>query len=246
MNQKGSSSLLILVAVLIILGLSGYYYIHTQNDISYNLNPAPTPTLDATANWKTYKNSEFEFRYPTHGEIVTENPSTVYISANTQPYYTFTVKTEDNPNKLTAQQVVDKVVSDLRNDKDAPWAKSQADMLQKTAKTYTNGQIDGIKLQSFDEGYPGAFGEVVQVKGDKIYHFYIGDGSGASVTEVDEKKLDQILSTFKFTGSDPTINCGQANNAANDGCPGDSICVTTDGKYTAGGPGICQKISPTK
>jgi hypothetical protein len=152
-----------------------------------------------TSTWKTYKGKNFEFKYPSNGKVETDQLSLVYISANIQPYYTFTINVENNPSKLTTTQAVNKIISDIRNNKNAPWATSQADQMTKTLKDYTNGQINGIKLQSFDEGYPGAFGDVIQATENNIYKFHIGNGSGGGVSKNDEMRLDQILQTFKFT-----------------------------------------------
>ncbi len=219
MQQKGFFLPILGVIVLIlVVGTGAYYFGKNSNNTTIETSespsqspqlfdtsqkqvaPAISPTVDETANWKTYvdKKNQFSFKYPSNGHVETEQVSVVYIATNNKPYFTFTVRTEDNPNHLTTKHVVDKMVDDLKNNKNAPWAKSQADQTLQTMKDYSNGQITGIKLQSFDEGYPGAFGEVVEATENKIYTFYIGDGSGSNVINSDEKLLDQILSTFKF------------------------------------------------
>ena len=98
-------------------------------------------------------------------------------------------------------------MADLRNNPNVPWGKTQADETIKTMKEYSNGQISGLKLKSFDEGYPQEFGEVIDATDRNIYTFQINDGNG-SVSINEENLLDQILSTFKFTSSAPipTIN----------------------------------------
>jgi len=161
-------------------------------------SPATTGAGDMTS-WKIYKSKNFEFQYPPNGMVLNESSSIVYISYKdgTKPYWTFTINLSDNTVHLTTKQFVDKIINDLRN-KNVPGAKSQADQMQQTMKEYTNGQIAGIKLQTFDEGYPQKFGKVVEATNNQIYEFSIGDGSGGGVSDNDEKRLDQILSTFKF------------------------------------------------
>lgn len=152
-----------------------------------------------TSDWKTYSGNAIEFKYPPNGKIITSNSTDIYIYGDTKPYFTFKVNVQDNVKNLETTQVVDNLISDLKNNKNAPWAKSQADQMQQSMKDYTTGQIRGIKLQSFDEGYPQKFGEVIMVKSNKIYAFTIGNGSGGGVSDEDEIRLDHILSTFKFT-----------------------------------------------
>ena len=212
--QKGQGLILVIVGLVIVAAIAGGSYYFGKSQVSKPQNPvvtsqtpqptiipvaSPSATPDETTNWKTYTSTGYAFKYPSNGDVVTDQTSVVYISGNTQPYFTFTVRNEDNSNHLTTKQVVDKLITDLRNNKNAPWAKSQADQTLQTLKEYTNGQIVGIKLQSFDEGYPQRFGEVVEVTTDKIYTFHIGNGSGGGVSDNDERLLDKILSTFKFT-----------------------------------------------
>jgi len=222
--SKGFSAVYILVGILILAAVAGGAYFLGRQTLSFRgasemsdlprdktgaaILPAssPTPTVSEStgsadmANWKTYTTKGFEFRYPPNGVLTNESLNMIYISyqENTKPYWTFTANLSDNPNHLTSKQYVDKMINDLRNNKNAPWAKSQADQMQQTMKDYTNNQIIGIKLQSFDEGYPQEFGKVVEATENKIYVFNIGNGSGGGVGDEDEKLLDQILSTFKF------------------------------------------------
>lgn len=208
MNQKGFMTAFILIGILITAVIAGgVYYLKIQRSTTSTpssiMNPQtmqPTPTTDETADWKTFKGKAFEFKYPSNGEVVTESSSTTYISyeEGTKPYWTFTVNLADNPSHLTTKQVVDKKIAGLRNNKNAPWAKSQADQMQQSMKDYTNGQIIGIKLQSFDEGYPQEFGDVVQATESTIYTFHVGDGSGGGVGGNEERLLDKILATFEF------------------------------------------------
>ncbi|OGE45837.1 hypothetical protein A3B39_01245 [Candidatus Daviesbacteria bacterium RIFCSPLOWO2_01_FULL_37_10] len=213
-NQKGLAPILIVILVAV-LGIGGYFVytslrggmyqtVRPDTAISPSTSPTtatPTPSSDPTANWKTYQSANFSFKYPSNGVVKNASSTIVFVSyqEDTKPYWTFSVSTTDNPMHLSTKQIVDKIVSDLKSNQNAPWAKSQADQMSDTMKAYTNGQITGIKLQSFDEGYPQSFGRVVQATENKIYEFNIGDGSGGGVSDEDEKLFDQILSTFKFT-----------------------------------------------
>jgi hypothetical protein len=167
----------------------------------------PAPTTSQTADWKVYTEDGFSFKYPSNGTVNLQS-SNVYISSITEPYFIFTIKADENPNHLTSKQVAEQMMADLRNNPNVRWGKTQADETIKTMKEYSNGQISGLKLKSFDEGYPQGFGEVIDTTNTSIYTFQINDGNG-SVSINEEQLLDQILSTFKFTDSNisPTPTC---------------------------------------
>lgn len=212
-KQKGLAPILIILLIALVVGGYLVYQKQTKPVVPQPVtqsapNPVTSPVASSSAEtanpdsigakWKTYSGTSYTFKYPSNGNVLTEQSSDVYISADTQPYFAFIVKTVDNPKHQTTQQVIDQMIIDLRNNKNIPWAKSQADQTSQTMRKYVNGQIKGIKLQSFDEGYPQKFGEVIEATEDVIYTFNIGDGSGGGVSDNDEKLLDQILSTFKF------------------------------------------------
>lgn len=172
---------------------------------TFKIQPTKNPKyidLKDLSNWKTYSNSKnnFTFKYPPNGYIPSYQSASVYITDenNLPPFFIFTIDIKDNPNHLTTRQVVEKEEEDLRNNKNAPWYKSQADKTLQTMKEYSNGGVKGLRLENFDEGYDTGFGIVVDATENNIYTFSINDGNGG-VEEYDEKLLDQILSTFKFT-----------------------------------------------
>lgn len=159
----------------------------------------PTPGITVqTAEWKTYTGNGMSFQYPGNGVIGDAgNVYPVYINAHTDPHFIFSIGINDNPNHLSAQQVAEENIDDIRKNPNAPWLKGQADQMNKTLKEYNNGLIHGVALQSFFEGDPSGFGTVIYTTNDKIYSFVIHNGDGY-VTANEEKILDKILSSVKF------------------------------------------------
>lgn len=233
--QKGFSAIIILVAVLIILAVvGGAYYLGRQTTpksqsqspvVTSQLSSSPSPTSNETVNWKTYTNKKYHlaFNYPPNGEADegSAQSSIRIFNNNAPPYFIFTIDIQDNPSHLTNQQAVDKIVESVRNNKYNPVAKDQADKTIQTLKEYTNGQIKAIRLKSFFEGYEEDYGEIIYATENNIYTFNIHDGSGG-VGNLEEKLLDQILSTFKFTDQDANSRkvCQTDNN-----CPTGDHCV---------------------
>lgn len=91
MNQKGFSPLIIILGIILVIGIaSGAYYFgktqvpkpQSQNPVITSQIPQTTPTpspspapsgAGETANWKTYTNNYFTFKYPTDWSIYTYN-----------------------------------------------------------------------------------------------------------------------------------------------------------------------------
>lgn len=164
---------------------------------------SPSPPADEVSTWKAYISQKYNltFKYPPNGQVeegLTQPPIRV-VSNNSPPYFIFSVDIQDNPDDLSSLQAVEKMAENIRNNPylPGPGAKNQADKIIQTLKEYKNGQINGIRLMSFFEGYEQGFGRVVYATKNNIYIFSIHDGSG-NVTDIEEKLLDQVITTLKF------------------------------------------------
>lgn len=198
-------------------------------------NPTPTPTpVDTTAKWKTFEDPlhRFSFQYPSTSapDKSLTRPGFVYIVADASktPWkqnFIFNLSVSPNLNNLTTKEIVEDKIQNIRNDKNAPWAKEQANKMDQTLKAYSNNWVQGIKLQTFFEGYPSGFGEVIMVNGKEIYDFFIHDGNG-EVYEEQEKLLDQILSTFKFTNTQTSLSPSPTSVTTHTPSSGNQICST--------------------
>lgn len=81
MNNKGFSNVILVIGLVILVGIAGYFIFVkksgpvTQKQTSATSNipaPTPSPTLtEETTNWKTYRNEKYgiEFRYPSQWQL---------------------------------------------------------------------------------------------------------------------------------------------------------------------------------
>jgi hypothetical protein len=211
--------LIIIGVVLIVILMVGVYFLGqksalktqttTQTITKSTLTATPTP--DSTANWKTYKSSKygFSFEYPSDGKIIPEssNDDQVYISKEPSTFennYLFLVTTENNQDDLTLDQILNKENKTTKfnglSDKNTPLVNGQPNV-----KNFDNGIIQGYKLRTYMEGDPSGFGGALFIKNDKIFLFSLHDGNGYAY-DYQEKLLDQILSTLKFTDQNQTTS----------------------------------------
>jgi len=209
--QKGFALPILILAIvgISIIGVVGYFLYQNQTKPAPITLPQPSPSLTSVTkestnsaimtDWKTYTNAKFTFMYPSNGYVQIDRPDWIEIpnEQNTEPYFIFRIQLKDNPDRLTIKQLVDQRVEEIRNNQYNLSANTQADKTLQTMKEYRNGQINGIKLATFFEGYPTGYGEILMAKDNFVYDFTIHDGSG-NVDTLYEKMLDQILSTFKF------------------------------------------------
>jgi len=67
MNQKGFANIALIVLVVILVGVAGYFALVKKSE---------TPVSE-TANWKTYKGETFEFKYPEKLQLVKDGNKVV-------------------------------------------------------------------------------------------------------------------------------------------------------------------------
>ena len=169
--------------------------------------PCPMPA-DETANWKTYTDSNFSFQYPQEAlatqskaysrvTFKNNNDSVVVKPPYQEPwenYYSFVVSYENNPKNLSEKEIIDTYLK-YSQETCSPPGCSQIKLIQDTLKDYKNNNVEGLIYRVGGETNSV---EVLQVKGNTVYAFFMTGDSGY-VTEYGLKIFDQILSTFKFT-----------------------------------------------
>jgi hypothetical protein len=167
---------------IIVLGVTGYYYYQATHPKLTVPVPVHHAQTDATANWKTYTNSQygFEFKYPSNLKVDECDPSFIYLNGNcdSDAPYSGLIQIED-PKSITI-------------DKNAEFKTINLGGIQ--AKQYS-GQVSSVGPGPED----GANSEgIFFSKDNKTWHLeFIADTSG------NFPGMDQILSTFKFTEKDP-------------------------------------------
>lgn len=168
-------------------------------------NPTPTPiivqtttpTPGPTEEWKTYTGDGFNFNYPSYA-IVNETVGQIHINNDkVKPYFSFQINISENTTRLTSLQVLNNELDLLK--KNNPNADNLAEYRKSTIKDYEKGDIKGSYMRWGLEGDSVSDAiEIVTTNNSKIYVFKIDDGNG-SVTNDQQKLLEKILSTFKFT-----------------------------------------------
>ena len=157
----------------------------------------PTPTPGPTEDWKIFTGDGFNFNYPSYA-IINETVGQIYINNNkVKPYFSFQINISENTTSLTSLQVLNNELDLLK--KNNPNADNLAEYRKSTIKDYEKGDIKGSYMRWGHEGDSVSDAiEIVTANNGKIFIFKIDDGNG-SVTNDQQKLLDQILSTFKFT-----------------------------------------------
>jgi hypothetical protein len=198
--KKGAVAIIIAVVLALVAGIGGtlVYQKLTRKPVANDQrqesegqtsNPSPSP--DETANWKTYTNLKYSFKYPTELEL-TETP--------------------DQASGFT-------IVS-LKNDKYLhgyfininTWTNDQRKSLRQFIIDYTNGAVDGERIKSYSVNQEGWMGYVDKAGKtlflDKNLEVHVAllnkyPPYNSVMTEdlnsETDKIFSKILSTFQFT-----------------------------------------------
>lgn len=269
-EQAGFTPILVLVGILVLITVTGgaFYLgnslqkpIQSQNPVSTSAIPNPSPVAisqtpqpthsplptqtaiptNETANWKTYTNTKlgFSFKYPPEASVTESKPGEIHVRYTEQcfacqvnPGYgvSFDIK---NLNLKNLKEVVEE---EFERDKDS-WRNLSS--------------LSEIKVGSYS-GYTYSIKSKVETKRIYLSHttddtyIQISYGSQYGNDKGDQKKIDQILSTFKFTGQG-SVNPSPATSTENQFCGGiaGKPCPTgyeckLDGNYPDAG-GKCIK-----
>ncbi|MEK7450661.1 MAG: PsbP-related protein [Patescibacteria group bacterium] len=176
----------------------GGYFLGTKNSQPATENkvisrPSPTPTLDPTANWKTYTNAVagYSFKYPNDYQVM-ENQKKSVDGVTVNVPNTTVILSSVLPNLNTNMQIGIHYENQLNNLSGDEVAKKFG--LSTNPTIYT---IDGKSGFIFTETPLGPYGSTIIyiIRNNKSYTFTIE--SQVSYAQY-KQYLDQILSTFRF------------------------------------------------
>lgn len=211
------SNKLILIVIILILTFAGggaYFVLNSKTKPQPTISNAtptsiPTPTPNPTANWKTYKdpNYNFSFKYPNEAGLTKKTLYSMLSRSESsgleispprigpfENWYSFDLAVKDNPQNTDVHTIVNNYMEEIKKDCTSP-ACDVPKKITDTLKPYKNGKIDGY---IFNFGAETNSRMVVSAENNKTYIFRM-TGDNGQVTDFGLKVLNQILSTFKFT-----------------------------------------------
>jgi|GEM_PF-5319331 len=195
MNQQSRTNILfVLIAFLFVVVLILLYLNFTKSPEIIQIQPvpvaAPTNVIDQVLNWKTYSNSEIEFKY--FKDLVISQESSDSISLHTPKNNYIYFNSENDSSSTIAQYLlkVDKISA-------TAWEGQPSIQVQNTKKTIING-LNCIQRIEYLLAADVAVTKTYFKKGNLIVVITFSPAPGNKSSE-DEKNYSQILSTFKFT-----------------------------------------------
>ncbi|MDO8657921.1 MAG: hypothetical protein Q7K55_04225 [Candidatus Levybacteria bacterium] len=211
--QKSKLPLFILIAFIFLILIGGGGYIikssNLKNQISnpqlnsQNLTPTQTtiisPTIDPTANWKTYTSSDFTFKYPSDWNFQIQKGATSILKTGVQQTQILLGKPsykDETGRTLTVPVIPPTVVLTT-----ATYATSTASNL----KNYVND------LNAYNTPPKWSEIKINEITAQKVVHLLCQSGQcedilitkGNMIIDFSDENngvyIDQILSTFRFT-----------------------------------------------
>ncbi len=204
--ESGSKTKFILgfVCALLLLVVGGGVYYFMGNQQTGNSNQLTTisqtvqPTIDPTANWKTYENEKYkmQFKYPSSWQVLydkqpdpTGNPSkySIVLQNNNETALSVTLLKSNQYKTFES-------LSRINNLPSGPASITSREEIR----------VNGIKALSVNQN-DGHEGVILLDSNQNLITF--------EVNSSDRPILDQILSTFKFTDSDQAPNQSSSGKA---------------------------------
>lgn len=192
MNQKGFVNIILIIAVVVLISVAGYFGlvrkpepIVEQIPSTQTLTPTPTqvfnnqstntPALSGeTANWKTYRNEKvgFEFEYPPSMQISGSENLVMVVDQQAKQGLSISIDISGNPTETSIQSLA---AEEFAGEKYSAYMR-----------------IGGVEAVSGQEGLVIMF-----TKGKDVY---LAMSSIPWVTQerLNQKLFDQILSTLRF------------------------------------------------
>lgn len=185
--------ILIIVILLILFGAGGTY-------LTLNSKPKPAPIVskevptstptptDETTTWKTYTNKDYSFslKYPSEFQYINENPNNSVLILN-ENFKAAQISFSNSNSGLSSSIIF--------------WSTNQQKAIENLNKLIADNSYKKVIVD-------GSHGVYMEIKATgstdqpSIHWYYFGrDGKVIAVqgNYVEVKKIEQILSTFKFT-----------------------------------------------
>ena len=214
MNQKGFANIILVVVIVMLVGAVGYFaFVKKSEPVAQQPTPtptqvtntpksSPTPTTtpaDPTANWKTYTNTQhgIEFKYPNNWEIDAADTNKGQADSFLDVHLTnYKVADRADCSKFIGMEI--QAFHPIEGSFDT-FVKSQVN----TGGMGPSGNLTPIIIGGHtaykvdNSGWDGGCGGPGYfIKASSTKYMYIFSGRGK---ETDQKIIDQILATFKFT-----------------------------------------------
>lgn len=218
-NDSWFKTSAIIIGILIVIGLFGNIYLLLQKPESTEQSkilPTPTtaqvvvtptsviPTLTTaeTASWKIYQDTKYmlSFKYPPEYTIRQSK-----TGERTLLQSSFVIKAETGEiTESEARQEHDYFNLELTISKNVPkiseieYVKKQGED-SKLFSNYQNGEIKGIAGTMYNAFQEQPTRTIIFLYGENLFIFKLwGEETGGYPSKEAQKKLDQILSTFRF------------------------------------------------
>lgn len=164
------------------------------------ISVSPTPTVDPTANWKTYTSlkGQYSIKYPTDYKEFNNQNDTGFsiVHSDTQfvmENYTLSIRVVTNSKGLTLENALG----------NGPLIEYGPEFLEpnKTKKIKID-RNNAVRADNLNVGQAGNLTDIIFIKDGLLYHITAGGLESEKLTQ-----FNQILSTFKFTDLSPTPTC---------------------------------------
>ncbi|TSC75263.1 MAG: hypothetical protein G01um101433_915 [Parcubacteria group bacterium Gr01-1014_33] len=255
MNQKGFTNIILVVVVVTLLGVVGYFAFvkksepivqqptptPSQTNTPVSSTPTPTPK-DETSNWQSHSNTEigFSFKYPQTWKVedgMKINTCCLNVFNSTNPYQGDFLK--QNVMKAQFQYEVDASVSNKQQYIDG-LIKSSSESEMETpisrSSVISVQNKNGLDIVKFTGGV-GSVGYVIPRKQNFFEVLYV-------IVWNPDSTFEKVLSTLKFTNAaDPTVGrvCGGGVMAKGGACPTGYTCKFPADHSLGADDGICVK-----
>lgn len=191
-QKQGFTPIIILIVVLVAL-VAGAYYLGGKKS---SLNLTPTSTPNATANWKTYTNTKYNytFKYPSEYHLYTTISAIPGEQASTDLATTCEIHVA-----LTDKQPAPFAVAPSVFEVNTCSVYEPLDLLQKELTDQFHNQLNVRQTEFFGLkalSWTSADGEasIKMVEKNKVMY-----GFSTLVNSPNQSVYNQILSTFQFT-----------------------------------------------
>ena len=177
--------------------------------------PSPTPT-DPTANWKTYSDKNFSFKYPDDGTLNHNQTGNVLILTYSPTKYEIKFTFHKSSNEDLKKYLSDRYLPNAHGN----YTTSPAEPIQVAGY---NGYM--ATVYAVDSGW---FGYIVLESQDKKSVIDIEYWSAVLENRENKTVFDQILSTFRFLNQATSVPTCKPRPACLDAAPRCLIPETSD------------------